>query len=251
LNDDLCSAARTTGESSVAMNTTIQDLPRQRLVAERMHHRWTQLEVADQLGTTPGNVSRWERGITVPGPYFRRKLCELFGKSAQELDLAWEESDDSVSPHTQVSSLTTSFQGNTSLGSNPFFTGSDDLLAQVRTLLRPERAAPFSNVSANSRHRNLNFFKQESLDQEQFMQVVEQWIQAHILENAGAVVLIILNSNVLSRPSSLQQRPCDRHATSGSDCCDEDSSIQGTLRQRQGHDFVLEKRVSKRLLKKS
>ncbi len=62
--------------------------PRQRLVGERLRRRWTQLEVADQLGTTPGNVSRWERGITSPGPYFRHKLCELFGRKAQELGLA-------------------------------------------------------------------------------------------------------------------------------------------------------------------
>ena len=68
--------------------------PRQRLVAERLRRRWTQLEVADQLGTTPGNVSRWERGLTSPGPYFRRKLCELFGRSAHELGLAWDASEE-------------------------------------------------------------------------------------------------------------------------------------------------------------
>jgi transcriptional regulator with XRE-family HTH domain len=68
--------------------------PRQRLVAERLRRRWTQLEVADQLGTTHGNVSRWERGITSPGPYFRRKLRELFGRSAHELGLAWDASED-------------------------------------------------------------------------------------------------------------------------------------------------------------
>ena len=68
--------------------------PRQRLVAERLRRRWTQLEVADQLGTTPGNVSRWERGITSPGPYFRHKLRELFGARAHELGLAWDASED-------------------------------------------------------------------------------------------------------------------------------------------------------------
>ena len=78
--------------------------PRQRLVAERLRRRWTQLEVADQLGTTPGNVSRWERGLTSPGPYFRRKLCELFGRSAHELGLAWDASEDLP---TQMSTSTT------------------------------------------------------------------------------------------------------------------------------------------------
>ncbi len=81
------------------MNTTVKVPSRQRLSAERIRRRLSQLEVADQLGTTPGNVSRWERGITSPGPYFRSKLCELFGSSAQELGLTWGESDDSPS-HT-------------------------------------------------------------------------------------------------------------------------------------------------------
>lgn len=76
------------------MNTIAKGSPKQRLAAERMRRRWTQLEVADQLGTTPGNVSRWERGITSPGPYFRSKLCELFGMSAHELGLTWKASED-------------------------------------------------------------------------------------------------------------------------------------------------------------
>ncbi len=76
------------------MNTTLKIPPRQRLSAERIRRRWSQLEVADQLGTTPGNVSRWERGVTSPGPYFRRKLCELFGMSAHELGLTWAASED-------------------------------------------------------------------------------------------------------------------------------------------------------------
>jgi transcriptional regulator with XRE-family HTH domain len=234
LNDDLCSVARTTGESSVAMKTTIQDPPRQRLVAERMHRRWTQLEVADQMGTTPGNVSRWERGITAPGPYFRRKLCELFGKSAKELDLAREESFDAASLHTQNSPLTTSFQGDRSPVSNPFFIGSEDLMAQVHALLRLERTAALSDVSANSRQRELNSSKQESLDQELFMQAVTQWLQTQILENVGAVVLVVLNGNLRTRPSSPNQRPRDRHTRSGGDCCDEYPSMYKTLRQRQG-----------------
>jgi transcriptional regulator with XRE-family HTH domain len=49
---------------------------------------WSQQEVADMIGTSGLNVSRWERGITTPGPYFRARLCLLFGKSPQELDLA-------------------------------------------------------------------------------------------------------------------------------------------------------------------
>jgi tetratricopeptide (TPR) repeat protein/transcriptional regulator with XRE-family HTH domain len=62
-------------------------LPRLALTEARTDRRLSQKELADQLGTTHVNVSRWERGITKPNPYFRRKLCKLFGKTEEELDL--------------------------------------------------------------------------------------------------------------------------------------------------------------------
>ncbi|HEU5380415.1 MAG TPA: helix-turn-helix transcriptional regulator [Ktedonobacteraceae bacterium] len=58
-----------------------------RLVEERKSRGWSQQELADALGTTQHNVSRWEAGLTTPGPYFRTKLCELFGMPIQELFL--------------------------------------------------------------------------------------------------------------------------------------------------------------------
>lgn len=58
---------------------------RTHLVDERKQRRWSQQEVADRLGTTRPNVSRWEAGLTNPGPYFRAKLCTLFGEQAESL----------------------------------------------------------------------------------------------------------------------------------------------------------------------
>jgi transcriptional regulator with XRE-family HTH domain len=58
-----------------------------RLRRERELHSWSQEQVAEKLGTTAPNVSRWERGKTFPDTYYRQKLCELFGKSAVELGL--------------------------------------------------------------------------------------------------------------------------------------------------------------------
>ena len=177
---------------------------RQRLVAERMRRRWTQLEVADQLGTTPGNVSRWERGITSPGPYFRRKLCELLGRSACELGLTWDESDDALSHHTQNSALTA-----------------------------------LSCVSANSGLGELNLPELENGDQGQLAQSVAQLLQfglnrVLIPANAGAVVLVVLNSNVCSRPTSLQKELYNRSPTRRGDSCDEYPTMQEKTRQRQG-----------------
>jgi tetratricopeptide (TPR) repeat protein/transcriptional regulator with XRE-family HTH domain len=61
--------------------------PRLRLTEARTERNWSQQEVADRIGTTHLNVSRWERGLTKPGAYFRNKLSSLFGKSEHELDL--------------------------------------------------------------------------------------------------------------------------------------------------------------------
>lgn len=61
--------------------------PRLKLTEARIARSLSQQDVAEQIGTTHVNVSRWERGITRPNPYFRRKLCQLFGLTAQELDL--------------------------------------------------------------------------------------------------------------------------------------------------------------------
>lgn len=55
-----------------------------RLAAARYQRGWSQQHMADLLGTTPLNISRWERGITRPNPYFRQKLASLFDMNMQE-----------------------------------------------------------------------------------------------------------------------------------------------------------------------
>lgn len=64
---------------------TNKGVPNQRLHEARLQRQWSQQEVADYIGATANTVSRWELGVVTPGPYFRAKLSELFGKSAQEL----------------------------------------------------------------------------------------------------------------------------------------------------------------------
>ena len=56
-----------------------------RLKNEREKRGWSQPRVAEQIGTAVVNVSRWERGYSTPSPYFREKLCQLYGKDAQDL----------------------------------------------------------------------------------------------------------------------------------------------------------------------
>jgi transcriptional regulator with XRE-family HTH domain len=43
--------------------------------------------VAREVGTDAFTVSRWERGITMPSPYFRQQLSTLCGLSLEELGL--------------------------------------------------------------------------------------------------------------------------------------------------------------------
>src|SRR5215469_4338018 len=78
-----------------AVKKAAQATPNQQLRQERERRCWSQLEVADRIGTTSLNVSRWERGITFPTPHFRQELCTLFGKSAGELGLLQDETTDS------------------------------------------------------------------------------------------------------------------------------------------------------------
>jgi tetratricopeptide (TPR) repeat protein/transcriptional regulator with XRE-family HTH domain len=81
--------------------------PRVRLTDARNARGWSQAEVAEKLQTTHVNVSRWERGITRPNPYFRKKLCNLFGRTEQELDLAQEgEPLPEASAHDALASAT-------------------------------------------------------------------------------------------------------------------------------------------------
>lgn len=77
---------------------TIEPQPRLKLTEARIARSLSQQDVAEQIGTTHVNVSRWERGITRPNPYFRRKLCQLFGLTAQELDLVPSASSESPAP---------------------------------------------------------------------------------------------------------------------------------------------------------
>jgi len=61
--------------------------PNQTLRRARILHGWSQSALATKLGTSPKNVSRWERGYTFPSPYYRERLCQLFEVDAQVLGL--------------------------------------------------------------------------------------------------------------------------------------------------------------------
>lgn len=114
-----------------------------RLIEERKRRLWSQQEVADAIGTTQRTVSRWELGLMTPGPYFRAKLCDLFSKRPQELDLLgkteYEETSSDLPPDTPFS---TQDQGvllwTVPYARNPHFTGRGDLLDRLEQHFSPD-----------------------------------------------------------------------------------------------------------------
>jgi len=126
----------------------------QQLKRERERRGWSQADVAEKIGTTAPNVSRWEHGITSPGPYFRQKLCQLFEKTVEELGLLQENStgkpeeliDKSYEQREQEIPLLWSVPYHR----NPFFTGRDSILERLHVALHTEKAADLTQTQAIS-----------------------------------------------------------------------------------------------------
>lgn len=128
---------------------------RTRLIEARQQRHWSQQEVADLLATTQNNVSRWERGITTPNPYFRAKLCELFSKSAMELGLAKESPSLTISKRETLEAAPTSASLATEFTlwtvpypRNPYFTGREALLDELHTRLHGSQTIALSRSHA-------------------------------------------------------------------------------------------------------
>ncbi len=102
----------------------------QYLKSARILRGWSQVKVAEVVGTDPVTVSRWERGLSFPYPHFREKLCLLFEKNAEELGLVQTlpASEEHISHVTALYDpmLPLPFTGVTGL------VGRDTMIAQLR-----------------------------------------------------------------------------------------------------------------------
>ncbi len=74
-----------------------EPVPNELLRRARILKGWSQAELAEQVGTSFEMVSRWERSVTAPSPRYRRQLCAVLGKSAEELGLI-RDREDSLTP---------------------------------------------------------------------------------------------------------------------------------------------------------
>jgi transcriptional regulator with XRE-family HTH domain len=64
-----------------------ETFPNERLRRARCLKGWSQEELAEKIGTSATMVSRWERGVNAPSPYFRERLCAALDGTAEELGL--------------------------------------------------------------------------------------------------------------------------------------------------------------------
>jgi|SRR5579859_4595765 len=126
-------------------------LPRDGLREARKNRGWSQQELAELLGITHLTVSRWERGLTRPGPHFRQQLSTLFEMSPQALNLtsrrrsdprakATAEKGAQQEPMEQPEAIQRGYWL-VPQRRNPFFVGRQALLSQVHQQLAPGRSA--------------------------------------------------------------------------------------------------------------
>jgi|SRR5579875_235828 transcriptional regulator with XRE-family HTH domain len=130
----------------------------QRLRQEREQRLWSQEQVAEMIGTTAPSVSRWERGTIFPGLHFRQKLCELFGKSAEELGFLQENTStgnaglaselQEIQPSTAPGGPVNSQVWHVPYAKNPFFTGRADVLRHLHTMLHTGNIPTLEHVQA-------------------------------------------------------------------------------------------------------
>jgi peptide/nickel transport system substrate-binding protein len=85
-------------------------VPNERLRRARSLKGWSQAELAEQVGTSFEMVSRQERGVFVPSPYYRERLCAVLGQTAEELGLMLGRSDAFTPPTSPLVLLASSHE---------------------------------------------------------------------------------------------------------------------------------------------
>ncbi|MBV9713177.1 MAG: helix-turn-helix transcriptional regulator [Ktedonobacteraceae bacterium] len=94
-----------------------------RLRQQRQRRHLSQEALAEALGISPKSISRWEQGQALPQAYYRLQLSRFF-------DLSPEELFDDPETHTASSII-----WNVPYQRNPYFTGREQLLTHLQTLL--------------------------------------------------------------------------------------------------------------------
>ena len=128
------------------------------LKTERKRRGWTQERLARAIGVTIRTVIRWENGITLPHPSHRVQLETLFGRTADELGLLWDMSDNQTNVLTPTTPLSATHQAmleaayqealsvdialQHTLGTNNHLLGRTELLMQLKEHLLDTESLP-------------------------------------------------------------------------------------------------------------
>lgn len=119
--------------------------PPNRLLRQARERRgWTQGLVAEQIGASPLSVIRWEAGKTLPTPYYRQKLSQVFSLSLEELGLLpfTRETGDAVADTKQPSaSWLVPFLSAPPISSLHFIGRADEIAAVRENLQQARRIA--------------------------------------------------------------------------------------------------------------
>lgn len=108
----------------------------QRLRRERLRLNWSQEKLAEKLGVSVPSINRWENDKVLPQPAYREQLCQLFGKSPEELGFV---ARDSTTPVWMVPQRR-----------NLYFTGREDAIAYVRNAFAAKKAGIMLPICAIS-----------------------------------------------------------------------------------------------------
>src|SRR5260370_12395444 len=84
------------------MKSSEEFVPNERLRRARNLKGWSQADLAEEVGTGFEMVSRWERGVTIPSPHYRKLLCAVLGQSAEDLGLLRARPDAFTLPPTPL-----------------------------------------------------------------------------------------------------------------------------------------------------
>lgn len=120
-----------------------EHVPNGQLKAQRLKKNWTQIYVATMIGTSNVEVSRWETGAAEPSLYFREKLCELFETVPEALGLL---SPTQAEPDGSIQAA----PWNVPVRRNPLFTGREEILTHLHSLLHPSKTVALTQVLALS-----------------------------------------------------------------------------------------------------
>lgn len=101
----------------------------QRLRRERTRLNWSQEKLADKLGVSVISINRWENDKVLPHPLYREQLCQLFGKSPEELGFIAQQHDTAVFPESPASAMPIWMVPQRR---NLYFTGREDAITYLR-----------------------------------------------------------------------------------------------------------------------